>query len=77
MIALQKTFEKISALDEQNATIVVNLVDYLSAAQSRKSDAMKNPFQKAREEGIKNPMTEDEVDTFVASVRKERNADRH
>lgn len=77
MIALQKTFDKISALDERNATIVVNLVDYLSAAQSKKADTAKNPFQKAREEGIKNPMTEDEVDAFVASVRKERNAGRH
>ena len=77
MLALQQTFDKMNALNENNAAMVINLVDYLSEMQSKNADHSENPFHKAWEEGKNNPMTEEEVDEFVSTVRTERNDDRH
>lgn len=76
MIALNETIEKMNALDEEKAVIVVNLVDYLSRMQNENKSET-NPFRKAWEEGRKNPMTEEEADAFVKSIRKERHAGRN
>lgn len=76
MLAMQETFDKIQMLDEDNAAIVVDLVDYLCTRQARPLVDENNPFHKAWKEGSRNPMSEDEVDNFVSEVRRERNAGR-
>ena len=76
MTATAETINKLNTLNENNFTIIVNLVDYLSASQDRFEDGI-NLFEAARKEGKKNPMTEDEAEAFVYSVRRETNASGH
>ena len=76
MTATTETINKMNALSDDNFTIIVNLIDYMTASQEKFEDGLEI-FEAVRSEGIKNPMTEDEVDAFVTSVRKERRAAGH
>jgi len=68
MAVTDEIIEKIEALPEEKYTIVVNLINQLSATEPI------DIFEELRKNGSENPMTEDEVDSFVADVRRERNA---
>lgn len=83
-IALRKTFDKdgmrrqeadkkMNKLNDNNFTITVNSVDYLSDSQDHFEDRLEI-FEAAREEGKKNPMTEEESEAFVTAVRREKHA---
>ena len=63
-----ETITKMQALPSDRMNIVINLVDQLSAMTPL------DVFDSLCANGSQNPMTEDEVDAFVADVRAERNA---
>ena len=63
-----ETITKMQALPSDRMNIVINLVDQLSAMTPL------DAFDSLCANGSQNPMTEDEVDAFVADVRAERNA---
>ena len=63
-----ETISKMQALPSDRMNIVINLVDQLSAMTPL------DVFDSLCTNGSQNPMTEDEVDAFVAEVRAERNA---
>lgn len=69
MAVSAENMQKLSMLSNEDMSIVMGIVDQMV---SRPIDV----FNRLREEGIKNPMTEDEADDFVDSVRKERYATR-
>lgn len=71
MIANAETIDKLNKLPEESVAIIVGLIDYFS---KNNRDRGVNVFRKAREEGKINPMTEDEVDELVSSVRRNMNA---
>ena len=65
MSVAAETIKKLDHLPDEQMQVVVNLVDYF----------LKTPaeiFDELCEEGLKNPMTDDEIDTFVSEIRKER-----
>ncbi|SCY72629.1 hypothetical protein SAMN02910292_02668 [Lachnospiraceae bacterium XBB2008] len=64
----QETIKKMQALSSDQMSIVINLVDQLSAATPL------DIFEALRADGQKYPMSEEEVNAFVANVRAERNA---
>ena len=70
MTMTAEMISKIEALPESDMSIVFGLVDQLSRKPV-------DYFEALRRDGQKNPMTEDEVDDFVASVRRERSAARN
>ena len=59
------TIEKLNNLSEENQKIIISLVDQLSVTPL---DAL----TKLREQGLKNPMEIDEINSFIAEVRKEK-----
>ncbi len=61
-----ETISKMQALPSDRMNIVINLVDQLSAMTPI------DVFDSLCVSGSKDPMTEEEVDDFVAEVRKER-----
>ena len=65
-----ETIQKMDHLREDQMRVVTNLIDYF----------LKTPaeiFDSICEEGLQNPMTDEEVDDFVSAVRKERHAGIH
>ena len=58
---------KMEAMPEAELAIVFGLVDQLS----RKPTTI---FEDLRNDGMRNPMIEDEVDDIVSSVRRDRRA---
>ena len=76
MTATAETINKINSLNDNNFTIIVNLVDYLSATQDHFEEGLEL-FEAARKEGKKNPMTEEEAEAFVEAVRREKHASGH
>ena len=61
------TLEKMQDMTQEKLNIVITLVDQLS----------KSPEQvlaELRQEGLKNPMSDDEIDDFIKNVRSERHA---
>lgn len=69
MSVSNETISKMNSLSNEDMSIVANIIDQMA---SKPIDI----FHDLREEGLKNPMTEDEIDDFVESVRKERRANR-
>ena len=60
-----ETIDKMQALPSDKANFVISLVDQLSMAKPI------DIFEALRQEGTQNPMTENEVDEFITSVRKD------
>ena len=75
MLAIKETILKMSDLNENNAEIVINLVDYLSKQQSEDTQS-ENPFRKVREHGKHHWLSEDEIDDIIVELRNKENADR-
>ena len=59
------TIEKMNNLSEENQKIVISLVDQLSSTPL-------NVLAKLREEGLKNPMEMDEINSFIEDVRNQK-----
>ncbi len=62
-----ETINKINTLPSEKLSIVIQVVDQLAQDPVEK-------FREIRKRSANNPMSDDEVDAFVDSVRKERNA---
>lgn len=80
MLAIKDTIRKFSVLDDDDATIVINLVDFLSKKQESKNKTEEkedNPFRRIRENGQQFLMSEEEIDSIIETARKERNAARN
>lgn len=54
--------QKMNSLSEENQKIIVSLVDQLSMTPL-------DVLSRLREQGLKNPMEMDEIDTFIAETR--------
>ena len=67
MTVPQETMEKMVNLPSEKMAVVIQLVDQLAASPL-------DIFDDLRNEGLKNPMTDEEVDNFVDSVKQERYA---
>lgn len=72
-----ETIDKMNTLNDQNITIIVDLVDFLSNSQEARNAHDVELFRKIRSHTSQNPMTETEVEDFVSSVRSELYANRH
>lgn len=59
------TIEKLNNLSEENQELIVSLVEQLSMTPL-------DVLAKLREQGLKNPMKMDEIDSFIQDVRKEK-----
>ena len=59
------TIEKMNNLSEENQKIVISLVDQLSSTPL-------NVLAKLREQGLKNPMEMDEINSFIEDVRNQK-----
>ena len=59
------TIEKMNNLSEENKKIVISLVDQLSSTPL-------NVLAKLREQGLKNPMEMDEINSFIEDVRNQK-----
>ncbi len=60
----QETMQKMEALPSEKMAIIVQIVDQMSASPLDR-------LRDLRKEGQKNPLTDDEIDNFVDSVRNE------
>ena len=67
MTVPQETMQKLINLPSEKMAVVIQLVDQLAASPL-------DIFDDLRNEGIKNPMSDEEVDDFVDSVKQERHA---
>ena len=67
MTVPQETMQKMINLPSEKMAVVIQLVDQLAASPL-------DIFDDLRNEGIKNPMSDEEVDDFVDSVKQERHA---
>lgn len=56
--------QKMNSLSEENQKIIVSLVDQLSMTPL-------DVLSRLREQGLKNPMEMDEIDTFIAETREQ------
>lgn len=68
MVVSNETITKMQSLPADQMSAVINFIDQLSSYK---------PIDILNDlciDGSKNPMTDDEVATFVADVRKERHA---
>ena len=68
MTVPSETVNKMQSLTTEKMAFIINLVDQFSMSEPA------DIFDALCEDGAKNPMSEEEVDEFVSSVRKERNA---
>lgn len=59
------TIEKMNNLSEENQKIIVSLVEQLSMTPL-------DVLAKLREQGLKNPMEMDEINSFIAETRRKR-----
>ena len=59
--------DKLEELSETDMSVVANLVEQLSQKPT-------DIFEDLRNDGVKNPMSEEDVESFVESVRRERYA---
>lgn len=59
------TIEKMNSLSEENQKIIVSLVEQLSMTPL-------DVLSKLREQGLKNPMEMDEINSFIAETRREK-----
>ncbi len=64
MVVPQETVNKMANLPSEKLSIIVQLVDQMSM---NPLDALRS----LREDGLKNPMDDEEIDNFVNSVREE------
>ena len=64
----QETITKMQALSSDQMSIVINLVDQLSAMTPL------DIFEALRADGQRKPMTDEEIDVFLSDVRAERSA---
>ena len=65
-----ETIQKMDYLRDDQMRVVSNLIDYF----------LKTPvevFDSICEEGLQNPMADEEIDDFVSGVREERHAGTH
>ena len=69
MTVPQDTMQKMINLPSDKMEVVIQLVNQLSASPL-------DIFNDLRNDGLKNPMTDAEVDDFVDSVKQERYAAR-
>ena len=64
MVVPQETVDKMANLPSDKLSVIVQLVDQMSM------DSL-DMLRSLREDGLKNPMDDEEIDDFVDSVRKE------
>lgn len=60
-----KTIQKMNNLSEENQKIITTLVDQLSMTPL-------DVLSKLREQGLKNPMEMDEINTFISETREQK-----
>ena len=60
-----ESLTKLDALPKEKLSVVIQVIEQLS-------ESPVNKFRRLRANGLQNPMTDDEIDDFVASVRKKR-----
>ena len=76
MVAPVQTIDKLNTLNEQNMSMVIDFVDYLSRMQSESDPDQENVFRKARKACRDHWMDDEEIDEKVDAIRAERNAAR-
>lgn len=57
--------QKMNSLSEENQKIIISLVDQLSMTPL-------DILSRLREQGLKNPMEMDEINSFISETRKQR-----
>ena len=62
-----ESMAKLNTLSTENMNIVIQVIDQLSEKPA-------DTFRRLRTQGLQNPMSEEEIEEFVASVRNERYA---
>lgn len=61
----RNTIEKMNNLSEENKRIIVSLIDQLSSTPL-------SVLAKLREQGLRNPMEMDEINSLIEDVRKQK-----
>ena len=59
------TIQKMNSLSEENQKIIISLVDQLSMTPL-------DVLSRLREQGLKNPMEMDEINSFISETREQR-----
>lgn len=59
------TIQKMNNLSEENQKIITTLIDQLSMTPL-------DVLSKLREQGLKNPMEMDEINTFISETREQK-----